>query len=76
MWSDQYGKNIQICGNPELGRTVLTDPGVSHDARCWAFLDDTGRLVGAVAIDAPRAFRPLRRMLQKGHTDFPTEGWI
>jgi 3-phenylpropionate/trans-cinnamate dioxygenase ferredoxin reductase subunit len=60
LWSDQYGRNIQIVGAPERGaRHLYRAPGA------WLSLDDAG-VIGAVAIDSPRDLRAVRKALSGG----------
>lgn len=65
FWSDQYDQNIQMLGN-----TVDFDESVRVDlppakARMDVYLS-RGAVVGAIAINAGRELRALKRLLQNG----------
>lgn len=64
LWSDQYGRNIQIVGVPEGASTVLASG--TPDGPCWLSLNAGGVPVGAVTVNAPKILRPLRNALQNG----------
>lgn len=62
VWSDQYGKRIQIVGRPVDG--VLADVRGSIDASMTArYVDESGTIVGAVVVDDPRGYVQLRRAI-------------
>ena len=58
VWSDQYGRRIQIVGRPAAGTPVLVKPGPAPLA---VYTDPGGVLVGAVVVDDPRALMKLRK---------------
>jgi len=64
VWTDQYDWKIQIAGRPEDGESMIAigEPGV---ATRFAFLYEgrEDQLVGAVAVNWPRALSECRRML-------------
>jgi 3-phenylpropionate/trans-cinnamate dioxygenase ferredoxin reductase subunit len=60
LWSDQYGRNIQIIGAPERGARHM-----QRGPSAWLSLDDAG-VIGAVAIDSPRDLRAVRKALSGG----------
>ena len=60
VWSDQYGHRIQIVGRPAAGKPVLLRGGRSTLA---AYVDTDGVLVGAVAVDDPRALMACRKAI-------------
>jgi 3-phenylpropionate/trans-cinnamate dioxygenase ferredoxin reductase subunit len=67
VWSDQYGKRIQIVGRPVDG--VLADVRGSIDASMTArYVDESGTIVGAVVVDDPRGYVQLRRAILQRST--------
>lgn len=59
FWSDQHGRNIQILGRTPDGATAIQRGGG------WIYLED-GRLVGLIAIDAPREIAQARKLVADG----------
>lgn len=59
FWSDQHGRNIQILGRTPDGATAV------QRGTGWVYLED-GRLVGLIAIDAPREIAQARKMVADG----------
>ncbi len=56
FWSEQHDTKIQSVGMPRLGTTVkITEGSVAKRQLVATYTNNTGRLVGAVAINAPRA---------------------
>jgi len=56
FWSEQHDTKIQSIGMPRLGTTVtITEGSVTKRQLVATYTNTTGRLVGAVAINAPRA---------------------
>jgi 3-phenylpropionate/trans-cinnamate dioxygenase ferredoxin reductase subunit len=70
-WSDQYGRNFQLLGAPERAATVSLRGDPAAGAACWLACDATGRAIGAVAVDAPRELRAVRKALQQGRSPDP-----
>ena len=78
FWSEQHGTKIQSIGMPRLGATVAVTEGTIAKRQLVAtYTDNTGRLVGAVAVNAPRSLLayadkvtalPYRRIADR-HTD-------
>ena len=58
VWSDQYGRCIQIVGRPAAGTAVLLRTGPSTLA---VYTDPDGVVVGGVAIDDARALMKCRK---------------
>ncbi len=59
FWSEQHGTKIQSIGMPRLGSTVtIAEGSVAKRQLVATYTNSTGRLVGAVAINAPRALIP------------------
>jgi 3-phenylpropionate/trans-cinnamate dioxygenase ferredoxin reductase subunit len=67
VWSDQYGKRLQIVGRPVDG--VLADIRGSIDTSMTArYVDESGTIVGAVVVDDPRGYVQLRRAILQRST--------
>lgn len=64
LWSDQYHFNIQIVGTPERARSTLFKPGAVAGEGSWLGLDQAGRAIGAVTLNAPREIRAARKLIQ------------
>lgn len=61
VWSDQYGKRIQIIGRPASGSLAMLR-GEAHTGDLVACYTDTdGALVGALVVDNPRLLMQFRR---------------
>ncbi|WP_165937597.1 NAD(P)/FAD-dependent oxidoreductase [Antarcticimicrobium sediminis] len=65
FWSDQYAANIQVLGRPDLAATCIEQTAPTADTASWRMLDAAGTLVGAVAVNAPRALRDVRKEMEK-----------
>lgn len=67
VWSEQFGRYLQWVGwrdgEPNLWRGDPT--GTTGWAAAW--LDDTGRLTGFLAVDRPRDLLQARRLIAAGH---------
>lgn len=63
FWSDQYGANLQVLGLPGAGVRSLARGTPDAGAGCWLMLDANGAFAGAVAVNAPRELRIIRKML-------------
>lgn len=66
IWSDQFGHNLQIAGLPDRASRVAVRGDPAAGAATWLGLDADGRVVGAVALNAPRDLRVVRRTLDQG----------
>ncbi|WP_405467374.1 NAD(P)/FAD-dependent oxidoreductase [Streptomyces canus] len=66
VWSDQYGRRIQIAGRPGEGRLAGLRGGVEDGELTAAYADEAGRAVGAVVVDDPRAFMSCRKAVTAG----------
>lgn len=62
FWSDQFGSRLQAVGLPSGRLAVELDE--DEDGLLARYLDEGGRLVGAVALNRPSELAPLRRELQ------------
>lgn len=74
FWSDQYGMNMQMLGVPGLGTRAVARGRPEAGNGCWLMLDDTGVAVGAVAVNATRDLRVLRKLLENGRAPLP-DAW-
>ncbi|TGD85225.1 p-cumate dioxygenase [Mycolicibacterium sp. CH28] len=71
VWSDQYGRRIQIIGRPALGELTCQRGAVRQGPYLAVYADHAGTLVGAVAVDDTRALMSCRRAIaarQPAHT--------
>jgi 3-phenylpropionate/trans-cinnamate dioxygenase ferredoxin reductase subunit len=66
FWSDQYDVNLQILGLPHRGVTVVTRGAPASGRGCWMMLQADGTFCGAVAVNAARELRGLRKLLAEG----------
>jgi phthalate 3,4-dioxygenase ferredoxin reductase subunit len=66
IWSDQYDWRIQLVGRPHRGTRfrMIGDPAASRARFAALYSDGTGRLVGAVTVNWPRALVACRRLAQ------------
>jgi hypothetical protein len=71
VWSDQYGRRIQIVGRPLAGELRALRGDVGHDSMAAVYADPAGAVVGAVVIDDPRTFMACRKAILAGA---PVEG--
>jgi 3-phenylpropionate/trans-cinnamate dioxygenase ferredoxin reductase subunit len=74
LWSDQFGANIQILGAPERGLRHLARGNPSEGAGTWLSLHESGAVIGAVSINAPRDLRAVRKALSGG-PPIDLDGW-
>lgn len=63
LWSDQYGRHLQMLGTPERAVRVEHQSASSGDGHFWSCFDAAGSLVGAVGVDAQRDLRGMRKTL-------------
>lgn len=65
VWSDQYDWKVQVAGDPRGGRLVslLGDEAVEKPKVCGLFAGADGRVVGAVAVNWPKALLECRRII-------------
>lgn len=64
LWSDQFGVNLQIVGFPAQAATILRRGAPEAGSGCWLMLDKAKSAIGAIAVNAPRELRALRKTLQ------------
>lgn len=66
VWSEQYDAMVQIVGFPALAACEVVRPQADGRALLSMALDTGGRLVAAVAVDAARDLRQLRKWIAQG----------
>jgi hypothetical protein len=66
FWSDQYTINLQMLGLPDRGSEIVTRGAPKAGSGCWLMLREDGTAAGAVAVNAPRELRTLRKLLADG----------
>jgi len=66
VWSEQYDAMVQIVGFPALAASEVLRPQAESRALLSVALDAGGRIVAAVAVDAPRELRQLRKWIAQG----------
>ena len=66
VWSEQYDAMVQIVGFPALAASEVLRPQAESRALLSVALDAGSRIVAAVAIDAPRELRQLRKWIAQG----------
>lgn len=66
VWSEQYDAMVQIVGFPALAACEVLRPQCNGRELLSMALDDGGRLVAAVAVNAARDLRQLRKWIAQG----------
>jgi 3-phenylpropionate/trans-cinnamate dioxygenase ferredoxin reductase subunit len=66
FWSDQYTVNLQMLGLPDRGCEIVTRGAPEAGSGCWLMLREDGTAAGAVAVNAARELRTLRKMFADG----------
>lgn len=66
VWSEQYDAMVQIVGFPALAASEVLRPQAESRALLSVALDTRSRIVAAVAVDAPRELRQLRKWIAQG----------
>lgn len=74
FWSDQYDVNLQMLGQPGAGIDAIPRGAPADGAGCWLMLRADGTTAGAVAVNAPRDLRTVRKMLANGRHPSP-QAW-
>ncbi|WP_026151436.1 NAD(P)/FAD-dependent oxidoreductase [Streptomyces prunicolor] len=65
VWSDQYGRRIQITGRPAMGEVKAVRGGIDQDSLAAVYVDREGTVVGAVVVDDPRTLMKCRKAVAK-----------
>ncbi|GHO50610.1 NAD(P)/FAD-dependent oxidoreductase [Ktedonospora formicarum] len=72
FWSNQFGVNIKAIGLPTIADTIVLTQGSSEERRLIAAYGHQGRIVAAVAVNAPRSL-PAYQALIEARAPFPPE---
>ncbi|CAM3591866.1 NAD(P)/FAD-dependent oxidoreductase [Smaragdicoccus niigatensis] len=76
VWSDQYGRRIQIIGRPSLGHVAVTRGSADEPGFLAVYANAEGICVGAVILDDPRMMLRCRKAIVTGQKaadlDIPT----
>lgn len=65
FWTDRHGLHVEVVGSMAGGERVVVR-GEVGSVPFAAFAVRDGRVVGAVAVDEPKAVRAARRMIDRG----------
>jgi NADPH-dependent 2,4-dienoyl-CoA reductase/sulfur reductase-like enzyme len=63
VWTDLYGRRIQIVGRPALGRVAAQFGSMADGAYVAIYADESGVAVGAFVADHPRSLVACRRAI-------------
>lgn len=66
VWSEQYDSMVQILGFPAMAACEVLRPQAEGRALLSVALDAGGRIVAAVAVNAARDLRQLRKWIAQG----------
>lgn len=66
MWTDQFGRNVQMLGLPEANAEVVLR-GRPDDGSFAVFTCANGRIRSAVLVNQGRERRPVTRLMRCGH---------
>jgi 3-phenylpropionate/trans-cinnamate dioxygenase ferredoxin reductase component len=72
FWSDQFGVNIKAIGVPTFADTIVLTQRSPQDRRLVAAYGRGGRIVAAVAANAPRSL-PAYQALIEARAPFPPQ---
>lgn len=72
FWSNQFGVNIKAVGLPTIADTIVLTQGSIEERRLVAAYGHQGRIVAAVAVNAPRSL-PAYQALIEARASFPPE---
>jgi len=72
FWSNQFGVNIKAVGLPTIADTIVLTQGSIEERRLVAVYGHQGRMVAAVAVNAPRSL-PAYQALIEARASFPPE---
>lgn len=65
VWSDQYGRRIQIVGRPNTGDVAAVRGGIEEDSLVAVYADHAGIVVGAVCVGDLRTMMKCRKAIAK-----------
>jgi NADPH-dependent 2,4-dienoyl-CoA reductase/sulfur reductase-like enzyme len=66
VWSDQYGRRLQIIGRPVAGTEVSLHGSVAGGDLVALYADSSGAMVAAVVVDNPRLMLKCRKAIEAG----------
>lgn len=66
FWTDRHGEHIEVIGSYVAGTSTVLRGNLAAGPFLAFALDRRGVVVGAVAVDQPRAARVARRLVDKG----------
>ncbi|UIX35270.1 NAD(P)/FAD-dependent oxidoreductase [Streptomyces sp. GQFP] len=66
IWSDQYGRRIQIVGRPGAGEVAAVHGGIDEERFVAVYADQAGVAVGALVVDDPRTLMKCRKAIDAG----------
>lgn len=72
FWSNQFGVNIKAVGLPTIADTIVLTQGSIEERRLIAAYGHQGRIVAAVAVNAPRDL-PAYQALIEARAPFPPD---
>lgn len=65
VWSDQYGRRIQIVGRPASGTLHAVHGGVDDPPLVAVYADSAGTVVGGLVLDGPPVLMKLRKAIMR-----------
>jgi NADPH-dependent 2,4-dienoyl-CoA reductase/sulfur reductase-like enzyme len=65
VWSDQYGRRIQIVGRPNTGDAAMVRGGIEEDSLAAVYADRGGIVVGAVCVGDTRTIMKCRKAIAR-----------
>jgi NADPH-dependent 2,4-dienoyl-CoA reductase/sulfur reductase-like enzyme len=65
VWSDQYGRRIQITGRPAMGEVKAMRGDIAQGPLAAVYADRAGTVVGAIVVDDPRTLMKCRKAIAK-----------
>lgn len=66
VWSDQYGRRIQIVGRPVLGSLAMLRGRAGAGDLVACYINASGALIGALVVDNPRLLMQFRKAILAG----------
>lgn len=76
VWSDQYGRRIQIVGRPALGKPARMAGDIETGPFAALYADEDGTVVGALVVDDPRLLMKCRKAISnRDRADGPALGF-
>lgn len=65
VWSDQYGRRMQLVGRPGAARRCFLRPSGPATTAAAAYADDDDRIVGGFVVDEPRLMMRIRKAVAR-----------